>query len=123
MGIIRNLAVKTAIKKALLTVNDSIESLASPGEDLATTYGLYVELFFNNNPDIQKLREGMPFSDTWEAGFTLLVVSHAHAEMPTAGLIRSQKDRDQLNRLVCQWLSFRSGTSANVARLVENLSI
>lgn len=120
MGILRNLAVKTAIKKALLAVNEKMESLASPGEDMATTYGLYVEKYFEGNAEIQQFRKEVPFADTWEGAFTLLVASHANAEMPTAGLIRSQSDRDMLTKLVCEWLGYRGGVPANVKRFVDS---
>ena len=123
MGFIRNLAVRTAIKKALLEVNNNIESLASYGEDLATTYGQYVEKYYENNPEIHAFRKEVSYADTWEGGFALLVASHANGEMPTAGLVRSKNDLDVLNKLICEWVIRRGGQAINVSRFVNNQEI
>jgi tetratricopeptide (TPR) repeat protein len=109
MGIIRNIALKTAIKKALLDVTKEIESHGKTIPQ-ASSFGEMVMAYARNHPSVDK----ESIEDTWEATFFRIVMSRAQAEMPSSYLIQSQKELFLFISLVTEWVAMKEGDANNI---------
>jgi len=107
MGIIRNIALKTAIKKALLDVDKEIQAmrLKLPG---VGSFGEAVMIYAK--PFIDK---GL-IAETWEGHFFGIVAQRAQMEMPSNYLIQSQPELTKLVSLISEWVASRGGNTINI---------
>jgi|GEM_PF-6994209 len=109
MGIIRNIALKTAIKKALLDVTSQIEEIGKRLPEISS-FGELVMIYAKHNPLIDK----NVIADTWESTFFGAVATHAQNEMPSSHLIQDQRELAILVSLVTEWVATRGGNVANI---------
>ena len=108
MGIIHNIAVKTAIKKALLYVDKQIETMRElPGVD---SFGEAVMIYAKRNQFVDKDL----IAETWEATFFGLVAKRAQGELPSDYLIQNQKELTILVSLISEWVASRGGNTVNI---------
>jgi len=110
MGLFRNIAFKTAIKKALLDVTNHIEQITRQD----SSFGNRVREYISYMPDSTEI-EGR----TWEGSFARMVSFQAQSEMPSSALIQSQKDLALLMSLIAEWIASKGGNAANVYREFE----
>jgi len=115
MGMIRNIVLKTAIKKALLDVTKEIES---HGKDIpqSSSFGEMVMAYAMDHyvyyVDL--------IEKTWEATFFNIVSRHAQGEMPSSDLIQSEKEMGLHISLITQWVALRGGNLKNIYSLFSN---
>jgi len=108
MGIIRNIALKTAIKKALLDVTDHIESTTKQSDNVSS-FGARVTEYLSYLPASSDFVAG-----TWEGSFARMIAVRAQSEMPSNQLIQNQNDLAVLVSLVTEWVVSKGGNAANV---------
>ena len=111
MGFIRNYALKTAIKKALLEVSDPVEKIweETPG---ISSFGEAFMVLARHSPYISDDL----VTDTWEGTFMGVISTTAQSYLPSSPLINSQKELATLVALVTEWVSVKGGSPANVYR-------
>lgn len=109
MGIIRNIVLKTAIKKALLDVTKEIESLEKKIPQLSS-FGEMVMVYAKHHPSVDKDL----VDETWEATFFGIVTNRAQGEMPSSYLIQNQSEMGLLVSLITQWVALRGGNLSNI---------
>ena len=110
MGIVRNIALKTAIKKALLDVTDQIETLAKQMGQ-ASSFGESVMTYLRSIQFDDELK-----AETWEATFAYIVAMRAQSEMPSINLIQNQREGVIFVSLVSEWVAMKGGNAANIYR-------
>ena len=110
MGLFRNIAFKTAIKKALLDVTNHIEQITRQDSSFDNRVREYISYM----PDSTEI-EGR----TWEGSFARMVSFRAQSEMPSSALIQSQQDLALLMSLIAEWIASKGGNAANVYREFE----
>ena len=109
MGFIRNIALKTAIKKALLDVTSQIEEMGRRLPEISS-FGELVMIYAKYSPHIDKNVLG----NTWESTFYGLIATHAQNEMPSSYLIQDQRELAILTSLVTEWVASKGGNVANI---------
>jgi hypothetical protein len=109
MGIIRNIALKTAIKKALLDVTKEIESLGKKIPQLSS-FGEMVMVYAKHNPFVDKDL----IEETWEGTFFGIVANRALRKMPSGYLIQNQSELDLLFSVITQWVASKGGNLTNI---------
>lgn len=110
MGIIRNIALKTAIKKALLDVTGQIEKLVKQMPQVSS-FGQGVMTYLRHNQFPEDLK-----GETWEASFANIIAMRAQSEMPSSYLIQDQKEMVVFISLVMKWVALRGGNAENIYR-------
>lgn len=110
MGIFRNIAIKTAIKKALLDMTEQIEMFARQMHH-GSSFGKSVLIYatYNQFPDDLK-------DETWEVTFAVMVLWRAQSEMPSSSLIENQNEMVIFISLVTEWVASKGGNAANIYR-------
>ena len=117
MGIIRNIALRTAIRKALLDVDKEIEAMR-PKLPSVGSFGEAVMIYAKHNPSIDKDL----IAGTWEGTFCGIVAHRAQKEMPSNYLIQSQQELAKLISLISEWVASHGGNAINIYReFGENL--
>ena len=105
MGIIRNVSLKTAIKKALLDVTNHIEQMTRQSYNFGERVMEYVSYI----PASEKLQ-----AETWEGSFARMIAVRAQNEMPSSQLIQNQNELAILVSLIAEWVASKGGNVTNV---------
>lgn len=113
MGIFRNIALETAIKKALLDVTNNIEQMTRS----EISFGNRVREYISYLPALADLE-----TDTWEGSFTRMITVYAQNEMPSNKLIQNQNDLVMLSSLIAEWVTSKGGNATNVYREINYVS-
>lgn len=107
-GIILNIALKTAIKKALLDVTNHIEAMTKQSGHVST-FGERVKEYICYMPDSADLKAA-----TWEGSFARMIAVRAQSEMPSSPLIQNQNDLTVLVSLIAEWVAAKGGDVTKV---------
>lgn len=110
MGIIRNLVLKTAIKKALVDVTDHIEKMTKQSGHVSS-FGEMVKEYLSYIPASADLQ-----AETWEGSFARMIAVRAQSEMPSSQLIQNQEEKAVLISLITEWVASKGGNATNVYR-------
>jgi hypothetical protein len=106
-GIITNIVLKTAIKKALLDVTNHIEQMTRQ----SSNFGERVMEYVDNIPTSENLKAA-----TWEGSFARMIAVRAQNEVPSSQLIQNQNDLSLLVSLIAEWVASKGGNVTNVYR-------
>lgn len=111
MGIIRNIALETAIKKALLDVTNHIEEMTRQESSFGNRVWEYIG-YVHASAELE--------AETWEGSFTRMIAVRAQNEMPSNKLIQHQNDLAIMGLLIGEWVTSKGGDAANVYREINN---
>jgi hypothetical protein len=116
MGIIRNMVLKTTIKKALLDVTEQIETFSNNTGNVLS-FGEAVMEYFEYCHIDKEVR-----AESWEATFANMVSIWALRTMPQSPsnqngyLIQTSKEGTILVSLLAEWVISKGGSAANIYR-------
>jgi hypothetical protein len=110
MGIMRNIVLKTAIKKALVDVTDHIETMTKQS-GYVSSFGESVKEYISYIPASADLK-----AETWEGSFARMIAVRAQSEMPSSQLIQNQNEQSLLVSLIAEWVTSKGGNATNVYR-------
>lgn len=110
MGLIRNLVLKTSIKKALIDVTNHIETMTKQTGHVSS-FSERVKEYINYIPASANLE-----AETWEGSFARMIAVRAQSEMPSINLIQNQNELAILISLIAEWVASKGGNVSNVYR-------